>query len=89
MAGRRVAPVGEGAHRNAASDGRAHTLAALALPVDLRARSRLPLTRSAASHNTSEPGGPPRRTDGCRAHVAFAVETSSRSNRMACLACLR
>src|SRR5439155_4662387 len=30
-----IAPVGEGAHRNAASDGRAHTFAASALPVDV------------------------------------------------------
>jgi len=35
---RRVAPVGEGAHRNTSSDGRAHCLAALALPVDVQAR---------------------------------------------------
>ena len=37
-AGRRVAPVGEGAHRDAASDGRPHARAALALPVDVRSR---------------------------------------------------
>ena len=36
---RRVPPVGEGPHRNAAPDGRSHALAALALPVDVQARS--------------------------------------------------
>jgi len=35
---RRIAPVGEGTHRDAAPDGRAHTLAAFALPVDLQTR---------------------------------------------------
>jgi hypothetical protein len=35
---RRVAPVGEGAHRNAAPDGRAHTAAPLAPAIDVPAR---------------------------------------------------
>ena len=34
-----VAPVGEGSHRDAAANGRAHSLAALALPVNVQARS--------------------------------------------------
>ena len=38
-AGRRVAPVGERANRNAAADGGADAFAALALPVDLQARA--------------------------------------------------
>src|ERR1019366_6710681 len=39
VTGRRIAPVGEGAHRDAASNRRAYALAALALPVDVPARS--------------------------------------------------
>ena len=35
----RIAPIGEGAHRDAASDGRPYALAALALPVDVQPRS--------------------------------------------------
>ena len=35
---RRVTPVGEGAHRHAAADGRAHTGSAPALPVDVQPR---------------------------------------------------
>ena len=35
----RVAPVGEGSHRDAVANGRAHTATALALPIDMQTRS--------------------------------------------------